>query len=732
MKKPELLSPAGNMESLKAAIEAGCDAVYLGGKLFGARAFSNNFEKEELISAIEYAHLYSVKVYVTVNTLIYENEVNKFMNYIDFLYKHNVDALIVQDIGMMDLIRKTYPLLELHASTQMHIHNLEGVKLIEQLGLKRAVLARETDIDTIEYIKRNANIELEIFIHGALCISYSGQCLMSSLIGSRSGNRGSCAGSCRQKYNLISNNKKVNQEEYLLSTKDLCSLENIEKLIEIGVDSLKIEGRMKSPEYVYLATQIYRKAIDSYFLNKKIEIDNKQLTNLKKIFNREYTKGFLFKTKNADITNSYRPNHMGVEIGKVLDYKKGFINILLIDNLTINDGIRIVENDKGFIVTSMFKNNKKVTTANKNDIVSIPYKEAITKNSKVVKTTDFFLIKEIDKMLKETKRKVFITGKIKAQVNKPLILILSDGKRTIEVVGNTVEKSITQSITKERIEEQIKKLGNTVYKLKKLEMIADENIFIPIKDLNEIKNKAVEKLNSERLYQYPYQKCEYIVEVPEFKKEKNVNILLSTVEQYNFLKNKSFHSIYVDNQLYEIINDDRKVIKLERVMNQYSDHNDPLLIGELGSIYKYKNTISDWSLNVTNSYSVAFLHSHHVSCVTLSYELNDSQIVELIEAYKKRYNKLPNLEIIIYGQEEAMISKFNLNKLYNVNKTYLEDRFHNQYPIVEKNGLMKIYNYKARNLKNREKYFNMGISNIRYQLLEEKKETICDFMKQNT
>jgi len=194
----ELLSPAGNFECLTAAIEAGCDAVYLGGKLFGARAFSDNFDNEELVKAINYAHLYGVKVYVTVNTLIYEREVDKFLEYVDFLYKNNIDALIIQDIGMMDLIRKTYPDLELHASTQMHIHNIEGVKLVEKLGLKRAVLARETSIDTIKYIKENTNIELEIFVQGALCISYSGQCLMSALIGNRSGNRGSCAGCCRQ------------------------------------------------------------------------------------------------------------------------------------------------------------------------------------------------------------------------------------------------------------------------------------------------------------------------------------------------------------------------------------------------------------------------------------------------------------------------------------------------------------------------------------------------------
>ena len=203
MKKPEILAPAGNMECLKAAILAGCDAVYLGGNMFGARSFAGNFDYDELKEAVTYAHLYGVKVYVTTNTLIYENEVDRFTKYIEYLVSINVDAVIMQDIGMMDKIRKEFPELEVHASTQMHIHNEEGVKLVKELGLTRAVLARETDYETIANIKKNVDIELEIFVHGALCISYSGQCLMSSLIGNRSGNRGTCAGSCRHKYDLL-------------------------------------------------------------------------------------------------------------------------------------------------------------------------------------------------------------------------------------------------------------------------------------------------------------------------------------------------------------------------------------------------------------------------------------------------------------------------------------------------------------------------------------------------
>jgi len=712
----ELLSPAGNFECLVAAIEAGCDAVYLGGKLFGARAFSNNFTDDELIEAIKYAHLYGVKVYVTVNTLIYEREVDTFLNYVDFLYKNNVDALIIQDIGMMDLIRKTYPNLELHASTQMHIHNIEGVKLVEKLGLKRAVLARETSIDTIKYIKENTDIELEIFVQGALCISYSGQCLMSSLIGNRSGNRGSCAGSCRQKYNLISEGRKVNKDEYIISTKDLCSLETIGNLIDIGVDSFKIEGRMKSPEYVYLVTKIYRKAIDSYLSCGKVNISEEDMKDLKKIFNRKFTKGFLNNTTNDDIINSYRPNHQGIKIGKVIKYKDNYIDIKLSDDLCINDGIRI--GDEGFIVTSMFNNRKKVEFGKKDDIVSIYYKGSIETNLDALKTTDYLLNKRIDNQINSLNRKVLVDVKVEVYKDKNIKLELTDYINKVEVIGNVVEKSINNPISFERIKEQISKLGNTIYKINNIDIIGDEDIFISIKELNELRREAVDKLNNLRLYQYDYVKEEYNISLPNFEKTRNINILVNDLEQYNKIKNYNFNQIYLEEDLFDQVDDERKVLKLDRVINNYKEYNLPLLVGELGSVNKYKDVFVDWSLNVTNSYSVAFLHSLGVNKVTLSYELNKTQIKNIIDNYVNRYNRHPNLELIAFGKEEAMICKFNLNKLYNVDNSYLQDRFNNLYPIVVKNDLMRIYNYKSRFIDDYKDYFEIGINNIRFNILD--------------
>jgi len=722
----ELLSPAGNFDCLVAAIEAGCDAVYLGGKLFGARAFSNNFNDEELVEAINYAHLYGVKVYVTVNTLIYEREVDTFLNYVDFLYKNNVDALIIQDIGMMDLIRKTYPLLELHASTQMHIHNIEGVKLIEKLGLKRAVLARETSIDTIKYIKENTNIELEIFVQGALCISYSGQCLMSALIGNRSGNRGSCAGCCRQPYNLISGGKRVNKDEYIISTKDLCSLETIGDLIDIGVDSFKIEGRMKSPEYVYMVTKIYRKAIDSYLSCGKVNISDEDIKNLKKIFNREFTKGFLNNASNDEIINSYRPNHQGIKIGKVIKYKDNYITIKLFDDININDGIRI--GDIGFIVTNLFKDKKKIEHGNFGDTISIFYKGDVKENIDVLKTTDYLLNKNIDKEIKSLNRKVLITGKVEAFKNRTLSLEISDGINNINVLGNIVEKSINAPISFDKIKEQINKLGNTIYEFSDLEIVGDEDIFISIKELNELRRKAIELLNEKRLYKYNYVKEEYKIDLPDFEKENSYNVLVNTKEQYNKIKDYNFKNIYLEEDIYNEIDDDRKVLRLDRVINDYKEYEQELLVSELGSASKYDNISTDWSLNVTNSYSVAFLHFLGVKKVTLSYELNKAQIKNIVDKYIERYNKKPNLELIVFGKEEAMISKFNLNKLYNVENSYLQDRFNNLYPIVVKKDLMRIYNYEYRFFENYKDYFELGINNIRFNILDDK--DLSKFLKE--
>lgn len=709
MNKVELLAPAGDFSCLKAAIEAGCDAVYIGGKLFGARAFSSNFTDDEIIKAINYAHLFGVKVYVTTNTLIYDKEVEHFLEYISFLHKNNVDAVIIQDLGMLDLVRQTFPNLEVHASTQMHIHNLDGASFMEKLGVKRVVLARETSISKIKEIKEKTNIDIEIFIHGALCVSYSGQCLMSSLIGNRSGNRGTCAGSCRQSYSIVDeNNNIILNNKYPLSMKDLCSLENLKTLLDIGVTSLKIEGRMKSSSYVYTVVKLYRLAIDSYYKNNNIYIDEKELYNLNKIFNREFTKGFLFDEENNKVINMKRPNHQGVEIGKVINYKNNVATIKLNDEININDGLRIVgKKDVGVNVNNFYINSKLVKTAKKGDIITIKVNDKVEKDDKVLLTLDSKLNEEINNIISSNQRKVLVKAKFIAKEDKQITFELTDFINKVVVISeNKVTKALNKPITKEEIKEKLNKIKDTVYKYESLDIEIDDNIFIPLNIINDLKRKAFEELNNKRLYKIPYKRCEYKRNVKSYPKEKLLNILILKDEDIDSLK-KKYDYIYSSNNI------DNTILLLPRVIDKYKEnYNKDVLVGDIGYFNKHKGCITDTSFNVVNSYTVAFLHSLGAERVTLSYELTKKQIEILINAYEERYKAHPNLELVVEGYEEVMISKFSLNKYFNNDKLYLKDRFNNLYKIKEKDNLMIIYNYKKRKDFNLS-YYDIGINSLR-------------------
>lgn len=708
MKKPELLAPAGSMEALYAAIEAGCDAVYLSGKRYGARVFASNFSDIEIIDAIKYSHLYGVKVYVTVNTIVFEEEVDDFIKYIDFLHSNNVDAVIMQDIGMVDLVRKLYPNLEIHISTQMHVHNLEGVKFFENLGLQRVVVARETSIDDIKNIKKNSNVEIEAFVHGALCISYSGQCLMSSLIGGRSGNRGACAQSCRLPYDLISDGKKINSDKYLISTKDLMTLNHVGDLIESGIDSFKIEGRMKRPEYVYLIVSLYRKAIDSYFELGYVDINDDDILSMKKIFNRGFTNGFLFSEK--FITNSNRPNHMGVEIGKVIDYKNGYVFIKLSDDLNVHDGVRIVgKNDVGLSIDKMFVDRNDVEHAYSGNVVRFKC-DSVIKGSNVLKTTDYLQINDINSKINSKSRKVMIDGLIRLNKGNKIYLELSDGVNTVSVSDYVVDEALKRSVSRDDVIKQIDRLGGTVYQFNKLDVMLDDNVFVPISNLNDIRRRGIDLLSSKRLYDINYVKGNYEINVPGFERTNEKSCL---VDGNLYDKYKDYDYVYVDDyDSFKKLSYSNVYYKVPRVNYNYRDIDSRVLIGEVGSLYKYDNVDTDFSFNVVNSYSVAFLHSIGVKKITLSYELDLIKIKNIIDAYHDRYGVHPNLEVIVDASEEVMVSKYNLLDYYHVNNGFLKDRFGNMYPIKIRDGLMYIYNYKRRNM-DVSSLYDAGINVVR-------------------
>lgn len=708
MKKVELLAPAGNMDSLKAAVMAGCDAVYLGGVLFGARAFAGNFTNEEIVDAINYAHLYGVKVYVTINTIIYDSEVERFLDYVRFLHKNNVDAVIIQDIGMFDLLRKKFPNLELHASTQMNIHNYDGALLAKKLGFKRVVMARETPIDVIKKIKEEIDIEIEVFIHGALCVSYSGECLLSALVGKRSGNRGTCAQICRKKYDFYDDDKnKLNTNNYLLSTKDLCTLKYIDKLIEIGVDSLKIEGRMKRSPYVYLVTKTYRKVIDNYYNTGKLKIDENDIIELKKMFNRNFTKGFMLNEDNNNFTYDKRPNNIGIEVGQVISKVKNDLKIKLTYDVSVHDGLRILDDkeDKGLVINKMFINNKSVLEAKKGDVITLKYDKYVEKNSKVLLTSSKKQLDSISEAIKNQERFIYIDLNFTAKENENLKLTITDGLNTVtEVLDKTPMRAINKETSHDVIKKQLSKLGNTVYKARNIILNLDDNLFINIKDINEIRRRAISKLNEKRLYKIDFVEKDYTIGVPDFPSIKQTAVLVN--KENESLKDK-YDLIYTED---EKTKDEDSIIVLPRIINEHPFIKNTVMIGDFGGLLKYDNFQTNFSFNVVNSYSVAFLHSLGAKLVTLSYELSLSQIKNMIEIYKKRYNKNPNTSLIINSYPECFVSKFNLNKKYNVKSGYLKDSYGNFLRVKTKGDIMVVYHFKKVNLYDIKEVFETGVN----------------------
>ena len=708
MKKVELLAPAGNMDSLKAAVMAGCDAVYLGGVLFGARAFAGNFTNEEIVDAINYAHLYGVKVYVTINTIIYDSEVERFLDYVRFLHKNNVDAVIIQDIGMFDLLRKKFPNLELHASTQMNIHNYDGALLAKKLGFKRVVMARETPIDVIKKIKEEIDIEIEVFIHGALCVSYSGECLLSALVGKRSGNRGTCAQICRKKYDFYDDDKnKLNTNNYLLSTKDLCTLKYIDKLIEIGVDSLKIEGRMKRSPYVYLVTKTYRKVIDNYYNTGKLKIDENDIIELKKMFNRNFTKGFMLNEDNNNFTYDKRPNNIGIEVGQVISKVKNDLKIKLTYDVSVHDGLRILDDkeDKGLVINKMFINNKSVLEAKKGDVITLKYDKYVEKNSKVLLTSSKKQLDSISEAIKNQERFIYVDLNFTAKENENLKLTITDGLNTVtEMLDKTPMRAINKETSFDVIKKQLSKLGNTVYKARSITLNLDDNLFINIKDINEIRRRAISKLNEKRLYKIDFVEKDYTIGVPDFPSIKQTAVLVN--KENESLKDK-YDLIYTED---EKTKDEDSIIVLPRIINEHPFIKNTVMIGDFGGLLKYDNFQTNFSFNVVNSYSVAFLHSLGAKLVTLSYELSLSQIKNMIEIYKKRYNKNPNVSLIINSYPECFVSKFNLNKKYNVKSGYLKDSYGNFLKAKTKGDIMVVYHFKKVNLYDIKEVFETGVN----------------------
>lgn len=694
MDRIELLSPAGNFEMLKFAIKCGADAVYFSGKNFGARKYANNFSDSEIVDAIKYAHLYGVKVYITINTLIKDDEITTFIDYVEFLHKNNVDAVLMQDLGMIQLVRKTFPNLEIHASTQFHAHNIEDLKYLKSIGIKRVVLPREMSLNEIK--KLDVEIEKEVFVHGALCISYSGECLMSSMILNRSGNRGECAGMCRLPYKLLENENHINtQGDYLLSTKDLCTINNIKELIESNVNSLKIEGRMKSPEYVAFVTKTYRKAIDKYYSNKDTYVDKKDIEKLKLLYNREFTKGYLLDENK--ITNQISANHVGVEIGKITKITNKQIEIKLTKELNQGDAIRFKNSNKGMYVNYIYnKCGKLINKGNSGDTIYLDNKLNITKLDIVNKTIDIKLLEEINNY-EDKKIPIEIFAKIKQ--NKKVLIEFSDGIN--KAINESVEPILanTNPITKEIIIEKLSKLGNSIYKLNKITIDLDDNLFIPIKNLNEIRRTLIEELNKKRLEKNNnFVKDTFALNKTKTNKVNQLSVLIDDEKDYIELNNNKIDFYTNDKNIYEKYKNNNNIyLKLPRVIKNIQNYEkEKIITSDIGTANKYiKTNIIHYDIygNVTNSITAKYLNEIGIKKINISPELNIKETNNLYDEYLKAINGPSNLSILIYGKIELMIMKhciLNENIKNNKvpcdickqkNKYYLEDRNNERYTI---------------------------------------------------
>ncbi len=670
----ELLAPAGNIDSFKAACIGGADAIYMGLSKFNARNMAENFDLQSYIDCIEYAHLRGVKVYLTLNTLMNNSELEEALELLIRLYSKGLDAVIVQDIGLATIIHKIIPDLPLHASTQMSIYSLDQVKFLESMGFKRVVLARELSIDEIKNICLNANLEIEVFVHGALCVSVSGQCLLSCTIGNRSANKGTCAQPCRMKYSLcdIAGNKVI-QNQYLLSKKDIYGIEQIKELKEAGVYSFKIEGRNKTPEYVLGVTKMYRKYIDN---NQNITNTDKYV--LKQLFNRNgLSEGYLNGVSYKESITTLSPKNTGVYLGKVISVYKNYIKIKLRQEIDLHDGIEIYSGEDVIsnIVTCIKDEKGKIV----NEKVGIgefvylgDFKTKVKVGSKVFKTSSNALNKSLrDEYTRVNKRQkiqleisVLSNKKISIHVKKLNINIIYD---YIPQIAN--KKELTQS----DIEEAFSKTLDEPFDFEGSTIKLDKKIFVPISVLNDIRRNTVERIKKtlkiDKDISKVYSKLNDLKdEIKEnilnlenvnnkensyfiYKYNKDVNYIDMYIQKYNlkpdiiyinfldFYKNKEeilnkyklkidiylYLPNYVGPNLNKIIKQNIEEYLKEGIkgflLGSFEYYN---IIRNLRTSYNFK-IIADYSFNITNIVSAYFMQNIGFDKITPSVELELSE-----------------------------------------------------------------------------------------------------------
>ncbi|MGL5153204.1 MAG: DUF3656 domain-containing U32 family peptidase [Clostridium sp.] len=761
MNRIEVLAPAGSRESLYAAINNGADAVYLGGSKFSARAYASNFDNDEMIKAVDYAHYYGVRVFVTINTLLKEEELKEALKYAGFLYEIGVDALIIQDLGLFNLIKAKFPSFELHASTQMTIHNGEGALYYKEKGFHRLVLSRELSFDEIRYISKELGIETEIFVHGALCICYSGQCLMSSMIGGRSGNRGKCAQPCRLPYTL-KGEKGGEREGYLLSPKDTCTIDEVNEIIKSETYSLKIEGRMKKPEYVAGVVSNYRKAVDD-ILNKEFKYNaEKGKKELLKLFNREgFSKAYFKKNVGSDMMSYNFPKNTGILLGKVLPSGE----ILLKEEIALGDGVR-QESEKGFTVSKITKNGNEVKKAyigEKVKLFPITYK----KGQILYRTSDKEFLSILEESVKQYKLKLplDVSGSFKVGENFTLKCIYKGEEYSVS--GDMVEVASKKPLEKERIEEALRKTGDVPFKISNIEFESFEDGFLRISSLNTLRRELVEEIMKGIRRHYRRARNEEYNEVIEkstapvseyiyscIKKEQLDALMTIDGEKHiafdifsreegalklkDILDYSNIEGLNIYIKTPNIIKSEFN--KVKAIIDKALPYIKGILTSHLGVVYEYKNKtklIGDYKLNIINSKSLAF-YSEDFHLPTLSLELNKKEIKRVLE------NSRVNCANMIYGKTELMISEYcpigstfggkNSSKECNLactkDKYTLIDRFNEGFRVMTDIFCRSyILNGKPLNLiDERDELRELGVKAFRLEFRDESFEEVLEVL----
>lgn len=779
--KIELLAPAGNLDCLKAAVQNGADAIYIGASSFSARAGATNFNKEQLKEAVDYAHIRNVKIHLALNTLIKNNELDSALNLATYAYEIGVDAIIIQDLGLAKILIKSFPKMPIHASTQMTIHNLEGVQQAEKLGFSRVILSRELSLDEINYICRNSNIEIESFVHGALCISYSGQCLFSSMIGGRSANRGKCAQACRLPYELLEDNKTTIDRGFLLSPRDLCGLDYLKGLISSGLSSLKIEGRLKSPEYVATVTKIYRKYIDLYYKDGNFKIDDEDRIALLQVFNRGgFSSGHLTDSPNHDLIFKERPSNIGVYIGNVSNFNsnKGHIKINLASPVEIGDTVTFEKENTRYTISELMIGNSNLRQANIGQIVTIGrMKGNIHLGDKIYKLSSNSLSEDALKSFEKENKKILLDAKITIKKDEPITVKLNAKDEfanyndiIINYISNIVPTpALNRPITKERIAEQFNKTGNTPYTFSNLEIILDDNLYIPhISDLNELRRTVLQELENtiiKKFTRVPNElkmknsQFEDFVEKPLTKKTSLLLNILNLDFDYTILENvdriylplhffsaqnyeklvkhlTSKHKIYIYMPL--IIKNNYKNIFINTINEALSKFEIAGFVisnlSQLQLLKDYKSEyefIGNYTLNVYNDYTSSELNNLGLNTITLSPELNNFDIENICKGLTS--------ELIVYGNTPLMNMRYCVlgksnqcypecdRKCISHHKYYLKDRMGFSLRVIPDNiqTITTIYNTKITSLASKD----LNIDYARIDILDEDIDTINNIIK---